>query len=53
MKFEYIYGKQAEQYDYLYIPKDFMKEAEFKKMSASAKILYAVHSWKNSKNHLK
>ncbi|MFR4352628.1 MAG: replication initiator protein A [Roseburia sp.] len=42
MKFEYIYGKQAEQYDYLYIPKAFMKEAPFKKMSASAKILYAV-----------
>ena len=28
MKFNYIYGKQAEQYDYLYIPKAFMKEDE-------------------------
>ena len=26
MKFNYIYGKQAEQYDYLYIPKAFMKQ---------------------------
>lgn len=41
MKFNYIYGKQAEQYDYLYIPKAFMKE-EFKSMTASAKIMYAV-----------
>lgn len=30
MKFNYIYGKQAEQYDYLYIPKVFMKEKPFK-----------------------
>ena len=42
MKFNYIYGKQAEQYDYLYIPKAFMKEAPFKTMTASAKIMYAV-----------
>ena len=42
MKFDYIYGKQAEQYDYLYIPKAFMKEEPFKTMTASAKIMYAV-----------
>ncbi len=42
MKFNYIYGKQAEQYDYLYIPKAFMKEEPFKTMTASAKIIYAV-----------
>ena len=42
MKFNYIYGKQAEQYDYLYIPKAFMKEEPFKTMTASAKIMYAV-----------
>ncbi len=42
MEFDYIYGKQAEQYDYLYIPKAFMKEKQFKQMSATAKILYAV-----------
>ena len=41
MKFNYIYGKQAEQYDYLYIPKAFMKEEPFKTMTASAKIMYA------------
>lgn len=40
MKFNYIYGKQAEQYDYLYIPKAFMKEELFKSMTASAKIMY-------------
>ena len=34
MKFNYIYGKQAEQYDYLYIPKAFMKEEPFKNMTA-------------------
>lgn len=50
MKFEYIYGKQAEQYDYLYIPKAFMKEESFKKMSASAKILYAVLLEKQQKS---
>ena len=42
MKFNYIYGKRAEQYDYLYIPKAFMKEELFKSMTASAKIMYAV-----------
>lgn len=42
MKFDYIYGKQAEKYDYLYIPKAFMKEKAFVTMSAGAKILYAV-----------
>ena len=62
MKFEYIYGKQAEQFDYLYIPKAFMKEEPFKKMSASAKILYAVllekqqesvkMGWIDEKNHV-
>lgn len=62
MGFEYIYGKQAEQYDYLYIPKAFMKEEPFKKMSSSAKILYAVLlekqqdsmelGWIDEKNHV-
>jgi hypothetical protein len=42
MKFEYIYGKQAEEYDCLYIPKAFMKEMPFKNMGAAAKILYAL-----------
>lgn len=42
MKFDYFYGKQAEQYDYLYIPKALMKEEPYAKMSAAAKILYAV-----------
>lgn len=42
MKFEYIYGKQAQEFDCLYIPKAFMKEKPFKEMSASAKLLYAV-----------
>jgi hypothetical protein len=42
MKFEYIYGKQSQEFDYLYIPKAYMKEKRFKEMSASAKLLYAV-----------
>lgn len=42
MKFEYIYGKQSQEFDYLYIPKAFMKEKPFKEMSAFAKLLYAV-----------
>ena len=42
MKFDYFYGKQAEQYDYLYIPKALMKKELYAKMSAAAKILYAV-----------
>ena len=50
MKFNYIYGKQAEQYDYLYIPKAFMKEEPFKNMTASAKIMYAVLMEKQQKS---
>ena len=50
MKFNYIYGKQAEQYDYLYIPKAFMKEELFKSMTASAKIMYAVLMEKQQKS---
>ena len=50
MKFNYIYGKQAEQYDYLYIPKAFMKEEPFKMMTASAKIMYAVLMEKQQKS---
>lgn len=62
MKFNYIYGKQAEQYDYLNIPKAFMKEEPFKTMTASAKIMYAVlmekqqksveMGWIDEKNHV-
>lgn len=50
MKFNYIYGKQAEQYDYLYIPKAFMKEESFKTMTVSAKIIYAVLMEKQQKS---
>lgn len=50
MRFNYIYGKQAEQYDYLYIPKAFMKEESFKTMTASAKIMYAVLMEKQQKS---
>ena len=50
MKFNYIYGKQAEQYDYLYIPKAFMKEEPFKTMTASAKIMYALLLEKQQKS---
>lgn len=50
MKFNYIYGKQAEQYDYLYIPKSFMKEEPFKTMTASAKIKYALLMEKQQKS---
>lgn len=51
MKFNYIYGKQAEQYDYLYIPKAFMKEELFKSMTASAKIMYQpLKKFKNTTN---
>lgn len=50
MKFNYICGKQAEQYDYLYIPKAFMKEEPFKTMTASAKIMYAVLMEKQQKS---
>lgn len=50
MKFNYIYGKQAEQYDYLYIPKAFMKEEPFKTMTASAKIMYVVFMEKQQKS---
>jgi hypothetical protein len=49
MKFNYIYGKQAEQYDYLYIAKAFMKEEPIKTMTASAKIMYAVFMEKQQK----
>lgn len=50
MKFNYIYGKQAKQYDYLYIPKAFMKEEPFKTMTASAKIMYALLMEKQQKS---
>lgn len=47
MKFNYIYGKQAEQYDYLYIPKAFMKE-EFKSMRLQQRLCMRC-SWRNSR----
>lgn len=50
MKFNYIYGKQVEQYDYLYIPKAFMKEESFKTMTESAKIMYVVLMEKQQKS---
>lgn len=50
MKFNYIYGKQAEQYDYLYIPKAFMKEESFKTMTVLAKMMYAVLVEKQQKS---
>lgn len=50
MKFNYIYGKQAEQYDYLYMPKAFMKEEPFKSMTATAKIMYALLMEKQQKS---
>lgn len=50
MKFNYIYEKQAEQYDYLYIPKAFMKEELFKTMTALAKIMYALLMEKQQKS---
>lgn len=62
MKFEYMYGKQSQKFDYLYIPKIFMKEKEFKEMSASAKLVYAVllekqqdstkNGWVDDNNHV-
>ena len=40
--FDFFYGKEAEQFSFLRIPKLLFKEERFKKLSSDAKLLYAL-----------
>ena len=42
MQFDYHYGNESEQYTFYRIPKVLMTEKRFRKLSDSAKILYAL-----------
>lgn len=42
MQFNYMYGKQAEQYSFIHIPKLLVTEADFKKLHVQSKILYGL-----------
>ena len=42
MKFDYIYGKQADQYSFLRIPKRLVTEKYFTNLSLQAKVLYGL-----------
>ena len=42
MMFDYFYGQQSEQYQFLQVPLMLIKEKEFKKLSGDAKILYSL-----------
>lgn len=42
MKFDYIYGKQADQYSFVRIPKRLVTEAYFTNLSLQAKVLYGL-----------
>lgn len=42
MKFNYLYGKQAEQFAYVNIPKVLIKEEAFSNVSLEAKMLYGL-----------
>ncbi len=42
MKFDYIYGKQADQYSFLRIPKRLVTETRFVNISLQAKVLYGL-----------
>lgn len=42
MEFNYLYGKQAEQFSYVNIPKVLIKEEAFSNVSLEAKMLYGL-----------
>ncbi len=42
MEFNYLYGKQAEQFAYVNIPKVLIKEEAFSDVSLEAKMLYGL-----------
>ena len=42
MKFDYIYGKQADQYSFVRIPKRLVTEKYFMNLSLQAKVLYGL-----------
>lgn len=42
MKFDYIYGKQADQYSFVRIPKRLVTEKHFTNLSLQAKVLYGL-----------
>lgn len=42
MEFKYLYGKQAEQFSYVNIPKALIREDAFSDVSLEAKMLYGL-----------
>lgn len=42
MRFNYYFGNECEQFRFYQVPKAFLKEPEFKRLSLSAKLLYSV-----------
>ena len=42
MEFNYLYGKQAEQFNFVNIPKALIKEEAFSNVSLEAKMLYGL-----------
>ncbi len=42
MAYDYLYGEQAEQYQFYKLPKILIKEASLKKISMDAKVLYSL-----------
>ena len=42
MNFDYFYGGQANQFNFIKIPKDLLTESIFDELSLSAKVLYGV-----------
>lgn len=47
-KFDFFYGKESERYNYITIPKLLLKDEQFKKVSAEAKLLYGLLLDRNS-----
>ncbi len=62
MEFNYIYGKQADQFSYVNIPKFLIKEERFSDLSLESKLLYGLildrmgisqkNNWKDEAGHI-
>lgn len=45
MAFEYYYGKQADQYNFIKVPKLLVHDGAFTELSVDAKMLYGHFTW--------